>query len=456
MLIQALNDYYSVLENSGKLVQEGYSESDISYLIELNPDGDLVSIIDKRVKQTIKKKNKDVVNMVPYKMNLPERSRSTKVSANFVENRPGYIFGLEYKPGNEDETLSTESKGDTEKKRAKLKLQHDSFKKEVQKDFSGMKSDIARAYVNFAVKWNPEEQTHNEELIKLNADLNKAKFAFCMAGHPEVLLHEDPEVRERWESLKNSDNLSNSTLCQCAVTGEMLPVAKVHDAIQSGRGIGIKNAGINPSLVNFKPESFLSYGHEQGENACISQNVMKRYTKALNWLLSSPSNHCYIDGLTVFFWSSDGNQANESLVKRMFVGRDKKGSSDEIDSAILNIMQDAGRGLTTEKQIGQFNDKFNSKSDFYIVGLAPNSSRIQIKFIYRQKFGRLLNNIIRHQNDMKMHADMKPISLYAIKNELTSPKITNRDKRVFTPFNSILNAIIVNAGVLLTQMDDEN
>lgn len=222
---------------------------------------------------------------------LPERPRSTTVSANFVENRPGYIFGLEYRAKSDSGAgvLSTESIGNSEKKRLKLRLQHESFVKEVQEDFGDIDTPVARAYVNFARTWRPENETQNEILLGLKADLNKVKFAFCLDGHPEILLQEDKGVQYKWEMMHDQTaDEADAAVCQCAVTGEMLPVAQVHDAVVSGKDIGIHNAGINPSLVNFKPESFLSYGHQQGENACISEKAMKRYTKTLNWLLSSP------------------------------------------------------------------------------------------------------------------------------------------------------------------------
>ena len=48
MLIRALCDYYDILEKEGKVVPEGYSRVEISYLISLTSEGDMDGIIDIR------------------------------------------------------------------------------------------------------------------------------------------------------------------------------------------------------------------------------------------------------------------------------------------------------------------------------------------------------------------------------------------------------------------------
>lgn len=445
MLIQALNDYYSVLVKRNDLGREGYSKCDVSYLINLTEDGKFTGFTQNLREETVQKKDKIITSLVPKSMWLPERPRSTTVSANFVENRPGYIFGLEYRAKSDDGAggLSTEAIGNSEKKRLKLRLQHESFVKEVQEDFGDIDTPVARAYVNFARTWRPENETQNEILLGLKADLNKVKFAFCLDGHPEILLQEDKGVQYKWEMMHDQTaDEADAAVCQCAVTGEMLPVAQVHDAVVSGKDIGIRNAGINPSLVNFKPESFLSYGHQQGENACISEKAMKRYTKTLNWLLSSPRNHYYLDDLTVFFWSSDGNEANEQTAFDWFMEPETVDSSEAFESSVKRIMEAAQKGTLTEKKISRTEGTLTPDAQFYIAGVEPNASRIQVKFVYRQRFGRLLENIARHQKDMQIRPEMRPASIARIKKELTSPKITNPEKRIVAPFNSLFQSII--------------
>ncbi len=183
MLISALCDYYTVLSENHKLKEAGYADCDISYFILLTSDGRLAGFRDNRIERTIKdKKGKEKIILVPQAVSLPERPRSTTISANFVEVRPGYIFGLEYQTDKSTgrEYLSTETEGRTDKQKERLKLQHQSFCEEVLRDFGSMSSPLAKAYVQFARKWNPEAETENQVLLGIKSDLNKVKFAFAL------------------------------------------------------------------------------------------------------------------------------------------------------------------------------------------------------------------------------------------------------------------------------------
>jgi len=446
MLISALNDYYDVLTARNIITDSGYADTDVSYQIILSPEGKLVGLRDCRISETITNPGgKSVTKVSPGKMRIPERPRSTTVSANFVEVRPGYIFGLEYHPGKNgsSDMLSTESNGTTAKQKEKLKLQHQSFRQEVMQDFGDMTSPLAMAYVRFARTWKPEQETQNPYLMGLKADLNKSKFAFCLEGHPERCLQEEEQVREKWEEMRKAgdENEEDQVICQCAVTGEKLPVAEVHDAMISGRGIGIKDAGINPSLVNFKPESFLSYGHEQGENACISVKVMKRYTKAFNYLLASPSNHSYIDGQTIVYWSSDGNAENDVLWKTIFEQPSDQYSAEELDSALKGLMDNAGAGTVTDAKLADTLRRITVDTDFYILCLEPNASRIQVKYFARKNFGELLYHVARFQQELRIFDRQRAISLSAIKQELVSPSSTHPEDDD-TPFDSLFRAVV--------------
>ncbi|WP_194608760.1 type I-C CRISPR-associated protein Cas8c/Csd1 [Clostridium vitabionis] len=446
MLISALNDYYNVLIARNMITDSGYADTDISYQIILSPEGKLVGLQDCRNSETVENaKGKSVTRIFPKKMSIPERPRSTTVSANYVEVRPGYIFGLEYHPGKngDEDMLSTESNGTTAKQKGKLNLQHQSFCQEVRQDFGDMTSPIAMAYVRFAETWQPAQETKNPYLMGIKADLNKCKFVFCLEGHPEMCLQEEDQVRQKWGKMRETEDsgMADQVICQCAVTGEKLPVAEVHDAMIAGRGIGIRNAGINPSLVNFKPESFLSYGHEQGENACISVRAMKRYTKALNFLLVSPSNHSYIDGQTIVYWSSDGNSDNDILCKTIFDQPSDQYSAEELDSALRGLIGSANAGTVTDTKLADVQRRITADTDFYILCLAPNASRIQVKYLVRKKFGKLLENIARFQQELQIFSRQRPVALSAVKQELVSPSSTHPEDDD-TSFDTLFRAVI--------------
>jgi CRISPR-associated protein Csd1 len=442
MLISALNQYYDVLIEKHLLPPAGYEMLDISYLVVLTEDGRLDRIVD--IRRQIGEKNKKgkiKIHNEPQPYLFPQRNTFRGIKTNYVEHRGGYIFGLEYR--SDDEPLSIESKGTTSEKKAKLLKQHQNFSEEVEQDFKMIGSPIARAYYLYAQRWQPKNETENPELLKIKKDLNTAKFAFCLADDLATMLQDDKEIKKHWEKI-NEDNASKEVkdIGQCAVSGEMLSMARLHDVLKSGKGIGVRDAGINPSLVNFNCDSFESYSHRQGQNACISDKVMKRYTQALNWLLASPRNHSYLNGVTLVYWSQDGNENNDQVVMKLFSRDTQYNNADQLDTALNKLVSDIDQGFVTEDHLDVMRSAINPSTDFYIVGLTPNASRIQIKFIYRQKFGKLITNVAKHQKDLKIGDHSKPVQLWQLKRELTSPN-TSHPEVNDAPFVSIFKSIIL-------------
>ena len=82
----------------------------------------------------------------------------------------------------------------------KAKQSHEIFVEKNLKFTEGMTSDIVVAYRNFMIKWNPENETANESLLKIKKDFSKAKFMFALDGHPGIKLHDmDGEIARKVE-----------------------------------------------------------------------------------------------------------------------------------------------------------------------------------------------------------------------------------------------------------------
>lgn len=65
---------------------------------------------------------------------------------------------------------------------------------------------------------------------------------------------------------------------------------------------------------------------------------------------------------------------------------------------------------------------------FYVAGFTPNAARICQKFIYRDRFGNLIQNLLKHQEDLRIREqDTHPIPFKWINKELVSPKSSNKD-----------------------------
>jgi len=79
-----------------------------------------------------------------------------------------------------------------------------------------------------------------------------------------------------------------------------------------------------------------------------------------------------------------------------------------------------------QAQKGFASQDIDENAKFYVVGMTPNSSRICQKFIWRDKFGNVIQNLKQHQEDLHISPEYtKSISFSRIAKELISPKSSN-------------------------------
>lgn len=169
-----------------------------------------------------------------------------------------------------------------------------------------------------------------------------------------------------------------------------------------------------------------SYGNEQAFNSSISNEVMEKYVETLNYLLKSPNNKTIIDDITVVYWSMSEDKANEDIFNMLML--ENSGiQKDELDNNLNSLIEDVRRGILSRKKINEF-DRIKPDTEFYIIGLKPNVSRIALKFIYKKKFGDIVYNVVKHQDDLQIGDKMKPVKLWEIKKELVSPYSSQNGK----------------------------
>ena len=420
MLINALNDYYDFLSAAGKAAKSGMSVQSVTHMIMLRADGSVSDIIDVREPGEPDKNGKS--KLEPISVILPKREqRTSNISPNIIEHHPQYIFGLSYDKG--AKIFSDKNKKDKEK--------HERFVELNLEYTEGMTSDIVTAYRNFLKNWIPKNETENTELMNIANDYSKARFIFCLDGHPEIILHD--ENGEIMQKVMNSVNAEEQIDGLCAVTGRPAEIADKHDNIKGIRG------GQDSPLVSFNKSAFESYGKKKSYNGSISKDVMKRYTEAFNILLRDPKHHYYLDDMTIIFWamSKDDSKETDALMSMLGFG-DEKADASEVDEWLKNALKELSEGRKIDFSTADIDENVT----FYIAGLAPNSGRITQKFIYRDQYGKIFRNIARHQADMQLDGIGKQISIWRILREMKSPK----SKKETTPppviaalFGAILN-----------------
>lgn len=411
MLIKALCDYCDILYEREKVLDDKYSFVDVSYLVSLSPAGSIDDIIDYRSTEIITVGKNKKEKKIPRQVVMPKRTEKSGIDGNIIEHRPLYLFGL-----NMDKDILT-----TEDKTHKAQKSHEKFIEKNRDFLEGLSSPVINAYRNFIENWRPADETENKYLLSLGKEYNKY-FAFCLSGEPDKLLHEDPLVKEKWNRIYScqNDDKADIVLAQCAVKGKTAPIAKIHSKIKGIYG-GLSTGGV---LIGFNNPAEESYGYTQSYNSNISEEVMNRYTKTLNYLLSSSKNKNHIDDVTVIFWAMSKEEKYDDLLSAMLFYNSESLDADQTEEMLEKLMRSVENGNIVADRLEGFGN-IDPNVDFYIVGLKPNSSRIALKFIYHKKIAFILENIAKHQNDMHIVGQKKTIELWQLKKELISPKSKN-------------------------------
>lgn len=406
MLIQALCNYYDHLAQNGKIAPNGYSFQNVHYLICLTPDGRVDDILDWQLTvETETKNGKTKPKAIPRSIVLPLRTEKSGIESNIIEHRPLYIFGLNL----DDNAFTPDDRTD------KARKSHDAFRNANLAFTEGMDSPIVNAYRNFLLNWNPDAETENVCLKALGKAYKSAYFAFCLSGAPDVLLHEDKQVLQRWEEKRkaNSEN-QEIILAQCAILESERPIARIHKKLTGFP----KGNSTGCSLVSFNVDCGCSYNKTQSFNSNISYTAMNQYTFALDYLLHSQKHHATIDDLTFMYWAqgSKDSEAAEDWFNAFMKGDDEAAEQDYLDT----VMQQSKQLAVSPEALNIAHA--NADTDFFILGLKPADARLSVKLFYRRKFGEVFENIASFQKDMQIGAAGRAVSLNRIALELTSPK----------------------------------
>lgn len=416
MLIRSLCDYYDIQSARGEAASDIMSEQPVHWMVMLTSDGRVADIIDKRIEESVPQKNGKVkIVKKPIVVSLPKRTQKTGIDANIIEHRPLYIFGLNY-----DAKIGLTP----DDKTGKARKSHEAFVKKNLEFFDGIDSEIARAYVNFIKNWVPENETENEQLKKLGKEYQGSYYIFALDGSPECKLHKDKAVLAKYEKLMAKAAAetaeSNDSIMMCPIEGERLRAARIHDKIK-----GIKGGNsVGAVLVNFNSSAFESYGKSQSMNSGISEKAMKKYTSSLNKLLADPMHHIYSDDMTVVFFAMKHDDKAECDLFNGYLNSSNGVTEDSTKADVKAVSENIYyKGQTGNAQV--LDKDVDNGVDFFVAGFTPNSSRICQKFMVRNKFGKIIDNVKQHQQDMAICGSNGEIPLWRINKELVSPNSAN-------------------------------
>ena len=397
MILQALVRCYEALAERGELEKPGWSPVKVSWGLGLDADGQVKSLLPLGGMDTKSKQ-------FSRTMTLPNKLKSTsRASSNFLWDNSEYILGL----GKKENT--------TEKNFQACVWRHQEILKDVKHPF-------AQAIVKFFDGWKPENSFENP-IIKTNIKelIKGGNIVFVMEDSNGELqfAHDVPEIRRAWDETYIS--MGNEEVGRCLVTGEKTPIAILHPSIS---GVyGAKSFGA--LLVSFNMEASESYGKEQGRNAPVGKYAAFAYGAALNYMVGHADFHGRLGDTTLVYWAEGAEPAYGSAFMAMMGmgGEDKNEITQKELSSVLTALCD---GYTVKWA----NVPLNPENRFYILGIAPNASRLSVRFFLQDSFDAFVTYYQKHQERLNIvrpaFGERETLSIWALLRETVNPN--SRDK----------------------------
>ncbi|MBT3070301.1 type I-C CRISPR-associated protein Cas8c/Csd1 [Rhodomicrobium sp. Az07] len=349
----------------------GFSSEKIGFLISLNEDG-TVACPPVDLRQNDKKRT-------PRQMFVPQAiKRTSGVAANFLWDKTAYVLGV----------TAAEGKSPTR--------EHAAFVERHLRDLESATDAGLKALIIFLKTWSPrrfDEFGWPEEMKDQNV-------VFCLEAdrRANIWLHDRPAAKALWSRLSSEGNKPEAV---CLISGVRAPVARLHPAIKNVWGAQSSGA----SIVSFNLDAFSSYGHEQGDNAPVSETATFAYTTALNRFLEKDSGHrIQIGDASVVFWAdaSDANKA--AAAENIFAGfwddSDEPLGVDEGTQA--KIVGARLKQIRNGEPLRDVAPELAEGVRFYILALAPNAARLSIRFYFEDDFGAIAANYQRFLADLRI------------------------------------------------------
>lgn len=396
MILQALVGHYEQLAAKGRLETPGWQSVKVSYALRLNESGELRAIEDLR-EETVRGKK---TVWVPRTMQVPQQvKRSSGVAPNFLCDNAAYMLGVD-------------SKGKPERAKACF----DACAARHHALLDGVAHPMAAAILRFFDTWNPMQAAAHPLVAPLLKELAAANLVFQL-GLDDA--QEIPEIRSAWQRAYDAPPEGVQTM-RCLVTGEQAEIARLHPSIK-----GVQDAStMGASLVSFNAPAFESYAHDggQGLNAPVGKYAAFAYGAALNQLLSDRDHRMHLGDATVVFWAEDAEDAYADLFSAML------GSDQRIqDRDLLDIMGKLAMG----QRVNWEDMPLNPDNGFCILGLAPNSARLSVRFFLKDSFGAFAARITAHHQRMEIvrpkHDPWETVPVFAMLRETVNPNASSKD-----------------------------
>lgn len=368
MILSALTDYYQRLleRDEANISPFGYSQEKIGYALLLSTEGELLDVQDIRDHSGKKPQPKSL--SVPQ----PEK-RTSGVKSNVLWDKSSYVLGVSAKGGE------------------RSAQEHRAFKVLHQQMLAEETDPGLQALLKFLDRWKPEHfqpPLFSDEMLDSN-------LVFRLEGQQRYL-HETPEAQAvRARLLADGDSREGL----CLVSGLRQPLARLHPAIKMNRP-DAQSSGV--SIVSFNKDSFGSYGKSQGENAPVSEQAAFAYTTVLNHLLRRDEHNrqrLQIGDASVVFWAQSATPAQAVAAESTFWSMLEPPSDDGQEAEKLRGVLDA---VAKGRPLRELDPGLEDNTRLFVLGLAPNASRLSIRFWQVDSLSSFARRLAEHFQDLRI------------------------------------------------------
>jgi CRISPR-associated protein Csd1 len=372
MILQSLNDLYTRLaeDPAYEIAPPGFSPQKIAFRIRIRPDGSLVQIEDARTPDE-KGKLQNNVMLVPGEAKPP----GAGINPGLLWDNQTYLLGRQ--PEDKPDGFGLKRFEAFRQRHADLavKINDPNF----------------TAVCQFLTQWTPDQLANHPILNEVGTGFG----IFAIQGEKRAV-HENKRVQAWWLASQSEGEDGPTINAQCLISGEDGPIARLHPKIKSVTGSQAAGA----SLVSFNANAYESYGKTQSFNAPVGESAAFQYGTALNSLLAGPQSAKHrirIGDTTTVFWTEKKTDLEDCLAE--FLGSGSQAAEEVQD---ITKREQIKRLLEAVRSGGNYQELSESKTPFYILGLAPNAARVSIRFFHCSTDTDLIRKLHAHQQCMEM------------------------------------------------------
>jgi len=358
MILHALYDYYQrkSADPEAQMAPPGFEWKEIPFILEIDAQGNPVQIEDTR--EGAAKKNRAHAYLVPQ-----GAKKTSGVVANLFWDNAEYVLGV-----------------DTKGKPERVAEQHQAFTARIELLPEPARTDEGVQAVLLFLKHVDVNALSLyatwPEIVETNPSLT-----FRLHGNMDLVCQRPVVV----EAIKAEDGAETKEGF-CLVTGANDEIERLHTAI---KGVwGAQTSGAN--IVSFNLDAFNSYGKAQGANAPVGKHAAFGYTTALNHLLRKDSTQrLQVGDSSTVFWADQPTELETGIVD--IFGESPKDDPDRNVRAVASLYKSIDNGLI---------EKDEGKTQFFVLGLAPNAARIAIRFWHNATVAEMAARVRQHFDDL--------------------------------------------------------